>query len=312
MRVGILILILMTFTGTSVMALDMETTDEHVMFTQGKKPVMAYHYTNVPFKPYVEKFYTPKGVQILRDSPHDHVHHHALMYAIGVDGVSYWEESKRGGFQKHQGFENLTMKGDNVTWTGFKESIHLVKPKATAPALLEERALVVADSNALKGSLLTWQTTFTLPEGINKAELTGSHYYGLGMRFDQSMDNGGTFLNAADIEGKIVRGDEKNFQANWCAYQAEMNGKPVTVAVFDHPDNARPVTWFTMGDNSPAFAYLSATLNLQKEPMPLTAGQHMTVRYGVMLWDGRRPKEEIEEAYSWWLNHQPALDTIKK
>ena len=36
--------------------------------------------------------------------------------------------------------------------------------------------------------------------------------------------------------------------------------------MFDGPDNARPVRWFTM--NNP-FAYMSATLNLYKEPMTL-------------------------------------------
>ena len=40
--------------------------------------------------------------------------------------------------------------------------------------------------------------------------------------------------------------------------------KRTTVAVFDHPTNPRhPATMFTM----PNFAYISATLNLMKEPL---------------------------------------------
>ena len=45
-----------------------------------------------PMKLYVSQLFTPQGTQVLRDSPHDHVHHHALMYAIGIDGADFWSE----------------------------------------------------------------------------------------------------------------------------------------------------------------------------------------------------------------------------
>ena len=82
----------------------------------------------------------------------------------------------------------------------------------------------------------------------------------------------------------MVRGSERLVAAKWCAYTAKADGKPVTVAVFDHPRNPRhPNKMFTMG---PPFAYLSATLNLWKEPMVLKAGDTLHLSYGVALWDG--------------------------
>ena len=33
------------------------------------------------------------GENLLRDAPHDHLHHHALMYGIRVNGVNFWEET---------------------------------------------------------------------------------------------------------------------------------------------------------------------------------------------------------------------------
>ena len=43
-------------------------------------------------KPYADQLFSPAGVQVLRDSPLDHKHHHGLMYALAVDGVNFWEE----------------------------------------------------------------------------------------------------------------------------------------------------------------------------------------------------------------------------
>jgi len=88
-------------------------------------------------------------------------------------------------------------------------------------------------------------------------------------------------------------------RADWCAYTAPVDNKPVTVAMFDHPENARhPASWFTM---KTPFAYLSATLNLAKEPMTLTAGKPLRLRYGVALWDGKIEAGQIGRAYQTWV-----------
>ncbi|HUU93592.1 MAG TPA: DUF6807 family protein, partial [Phycisphaerae bacterium] len=65
------------------------------------------------------------------------------------------------------------------------------------------------------------------------------------------------------------------------------------------PENPRhPATWFTM---TAPFAYLSATLNLHREPMTLQAGQTLGLTYGVALWDGKTSADEIEKTYRRWL-----------
>ena len=37
---------------------------------------------------------TLSGHPITLSSPHDHVHHRGVMFAMKVDGVNYWEEGK--------------------------------------------------------------------------------------------------------------------------------------------------------------------------------------------------------------------------
>ena len=81
----------------------------------------------------------------------------------------------------------------------------------------------------------------------------------------------------------------------WCAYSAAADGKPVTVAMFDDPKNPRhPATWFTM--DAP-FAYLAATLNLSKEPLPIESAEPLTLRYAVAVWDGDVGPEKIGKLY---------------
>ncbi|MBW7939136.1 MAG: hypothetical protein H3C63_10135, partial [Candidatus Omnitrophica bacterium] len=48
-----------------------------------------------------------------------------------------------------------------------------------------------------------------------------------------------------------------------------------------HKDNPRfPATWFTM---TQPFAYLSATLNLSREPLAVKKGEDLDLRYLIVL-----------------------------
>jgi hypothetical protein len=151
-----------------------------------------------------------------------------------------------------------------------------------------------------------WQSRLLVPNNIAQVQLTGSHYFGLGMRFVRSMDKDGTFLISDKAEGETVRGDEKLYPGRWCAYTAGVDGKPVTVAMFSPPNNPRPTTWFTMKD---PFAYLSATLKLHQEPMTLHGGEQLRLDYAIVAWDGKIERAQIEKVYQLWLDLYPAAAT---
>jgi hypothetical protein len=179
--------------------------DTVVAVKAGERTVFEYRYQDVPFKPCVQTFYTPSGVQVLRDAPHDHLHHHALMYAIGVDGVDFWQEARAPGKQVHRAFGDFGDTNPKANQAGLTEELDWVKPDG-AVALKEQRTIAALLEDGLGASLLTWESAFELPDDKETAELTGSHYFGLGMRFIESMDKVGTFFNAADGEGEVVRG----------------------------------------------------------------------------------------------------------
>jgi hypothetical protein len=249
---------------------------------------------------------TPSGVQILRDSPADHKHHHGLMFAVGVDGVDFWAEGAGAGTQKPPAIEGAeTGVQIGAAQGAIVQQLEWINPRGPKTLLSERRTINVALlEKPVPVTLVTWNTRLRPGPGVGSVTLDGHHYYGLGMRFVTSMDTGGRFFNAAGQAGEVVRGTERLVAAKWAAYTAKADGKPVTVAIFDHPKNPRhPNKIFTMG---PSFAYLSATLNLWKEPMPLRAGQELDLRYGVALWDGETSPEVVESLYTQWATARPA------
>jgi hypothetical protein len=265
----------------------------------GDRVLLRYRYEGVPYKPYVQELFTPGGVNILRDAPADHLHHHALMFAVAVEGVNFWEEQQQPGRQRHLSFAHYVKAGDgnNPEAAGFDEQLEWVNPRTDEVLATELRRILVCRMKEQNATVLKWVGKLSPAAGKDSVTLTGSPYFGLGMRFLESMDTGGQFHSSTGQTGVENTNDKR---AKWCAYVAKADGKAVTVAMFDYPDNVRhPATWFTM---EKPFAYLSATLALHKESLKIAATEPLVLRYGVALWDGQVSPEQIEKAYSRWVD----------
>lgn len=280
----------------------------------GGRTVGRYRYAEVPFKPYLQELRTPSGVNILRDAPFDHLHHHSLMFAVAVDGVNFWEEKDGLGKQEHLAIRDVFAgQVGGSACASFKEELAW---RAGGKGLLHEtRAIRVLADPAGKASLVSWTAEFrelradgrTAGAGCPAVTFGGERYYGLGMRFLTSMDKTGQFFNADDAKGVEGTNDKRS---RWCAYTAQADGKAVTAAMFDHPTNARhPANWFTMLE---PFSYLCATLGLQHEKLALgraasrPADRQVNVSpfrlsYGVAVWDGEQQRDEIDRVFKLWV-----------
>ncbi len=262
--------------------------------------VLRYAYGHVTFKPYVQELFAPDGRNVARDNVADHIHHHGLMFALAADDIDFWSETEKCGHQRHRGFDDVGVtKRDGVPWAHFTERIDWTGPNSDDALLHETRTIAVPYVEGLPATVVTWESTLEVPQGKEAVTLSGSHYFGLGMRFPKTMDAIGKFFNAEQRDGEIVRGEERNTPATWCAYTAAPEGKPATVAMFGHPDNVRhPTVWFTM---PVPFAYMSATLNLCEEPLKLEAGKPLALKYAVVVWDKEVAPEAIGQVYQRWL-----------
>lgn len=273
--------------------------DAYLVVFSGASPVLQYRYDGSPYKPFVKELFTPGGIQVLRDAPADHLHHHGIMFAVAADKVGFWEETPQSGRQAPRDLEpaKLTVR-DDVSRIGFTQRLDWMAPGATGPVLEERRTIEILAADGLTPTLMSWTTQLAPAPGHDAVELTGAHYYGLGIRLLQSLDRVGRFIYASGEAGEIVRGEERLTPSAWCAYTVPADDARVTIALFSHPSDARhPPRMFTMPQ---PFAYAAATLNLWKEPLVIEAGRPLTLVYGVALWDGAADRDEIERVYQKW------------
>ncbi len=192
----------------------------HLTIASGD-PILRYHYTDVPFKPYVQELYSPRGFNLLLDAPSDHLHHHGLMFAVAANDVDFWAETETCGKQMHRGFTGVSVdEVSGVARATFSEAVDWVRPDDNATLLNEARTIATYRAPDLPATLVTWISALTPAPGLPSVTLTGSHYFGLGFRFPPSMDAIGTFRNSAGDLGHIVRGEERNGRANWSCYTA--------------------------------------------------------------------------------------------
>jgi hypothetical protein len=277
-----------------------------VTISLGELPVLEYSYADVPRKPYVKKLYAPSGINVLRDAPPDHLHHHGLMFAIGVNGVDFWSEDDEHartatgtcGSQMHRGFRAVGTNAGSGRAT-FTQLLDWIDPAGQSLLLKERRTIEACREVDPPVTLITWRARLE-PGGNEQVTLGGPHYMGLGMRLVKSVQRSGEFFNPDGDQGKHVRNTERMVRSRWCAYTAAAERKPITVAVFDHPDNPRhPAQMLVIAR---PYAFLSATLSQARGAIQLKAGQWLKLRYGVAVSDRQLETPQVERLYRRWLS----------
>ena len=89
--------------------------------------------------------------------------------------------------------------------------------------------------------------------------------------------------------------------AEWASLSARLDDRPVSVTMFGDPTNARGDTvFYTMRE---AFAYLSGTQALNKEPIPHAVGDKFRLHYLVTVNPEQQTREQLAKRYEAWLKN---------
>ena len=286
-----------------------QTTEWNVNF-HGRK-VLGYAFAPGKFKPYVKSLATIKGDNLLRDAPFDHLHHHALMYGIRVNGLNFWEETPGCGVQKpvQTAPPEITLDAAGLPTAILRQTIHWLAPAdayipdTTKLALLiEQRTLTLTINEPRQEVALQWSSAFEVGPRTNEVTLTGANYHGLGLRFLQELDALAAHLNstgAPDLSG----GKQDVSQAKWGAVSFARPANPLTVVLFGHPANVRGDAWFfTMRQ---AFPYLAATQHLDQEPLVYRTGDKFAVNYLVAVYPELKSAEDLNQRGQQWAQSKP-------
>ncbi|MBU0616100.1 MAG: PmoA family protein, partial [Planctomycetes bacterium] len=136
--------------------LQVQVDSTEITLKQGERAVLHYRYTDVPFKPYVRALYSPNGLNVLLDAPPDHLHHHGLMFAVGVDDVHFWAEDPQAGHQMHTN-TGVEVRDDLAAFSG------LLPWHIDSKVLVREyrRITVLHAPPGRATNLITWWTSLT-------------------------------------------------------------------------------------------------------------------------------------------------------
>jgi hypothetical protein len=300
-----------TIAGAAALRVEPSTGPNEWSIFHGSQKLLVYAFSPTKFKPYVKELYTLKGQNLLRDAPHDHLHHHALMYAIKVNGLNFWEEISGSGVEKvvQSPPPELGTSPTGLPQARITQVIHWVAPQdaflpdsASLALLVERRTLTLTVNEAEQEVALQWKGEFEVGAKTNQVTLTGSTYFGLGVRFPQELDPLAAHLNQG---GKPDLNDNKQdvSQHAWGSVSFAVPGKPATLAIFGHPGNpAGQARYFTM--RTP-FAYLSATQGLDQQPLVYRPGERWTVNYLVALYPEVKTKASLDQRAQQWQASKP-------
>ena len=297
--------VLMADAASSAMTLAVDESRGELKAQFKGRPVLVYAFPTNQLKPYVRELYSLNGVNVLRDAPADHLHHHGLMYAIRVNGVNFWEEADQPGVEKSIRLLHRATGRDthDRPQASFTHVIHWVTSRNrcladTEPAalLIERRTITVTLDEAAGEVALRWQGAFEVGRGAEKVQLHGSAYNGLGLRLPEAFDHAARHINSANTPYTPEQKWDVT-AARWSAVSHAVEGRDVMVALFSQPTNKGEARFFTMLN---PFAYLSVTQNLEKQPLEYTLGDTFAVDYLLTVYPDKKSSPFLNQRQQRW------------
>jgi len=188
-----------------------EITPSHADFVGPNGLAGRYHYRG-PFKPFVHPVHTPKGHGVTVASPHDHVHHRGMMYALRTFEVNFWEERSTKddegvGVQQHLGFDDAVTPAEEA---GFTQRLRWVDSRDDAGVFDEARRITCRVAEGGRGYEWRWEADLTSrrPQRLIKSQWSSQlgngkvvNYHGLGIRMRREF-GGRTGGYALDLDGQ--------------------------------------------------------------------------------------------------------------
>jgi hypothetical protein len=250
----------------------------------------SYRFVGGP-KPFCQPVYSIGGEPMTRGYPFyhvagestDHPHHRSLWFTHGdVNGVDFWSESPQAGRIVHRSMESGGS-GRALGWLRARHDWLAPDGKKVCAGVLELRLY-----NVHRGRLLDFEYTVFATEGPVKFGDTKEGTMGLRLADSMTVKGGqGHILNS---EGQRDN-DTWGKRAAWCDYSGPVQGQPVGITIFDHPDNLRHPTYWHVRDYGLFAANPFGVHDFTGQPgepgaYVLAQGEKLAFRYRMYVHDG--------------------------
>ncbi len=270
----------------------LEKADGTVEITIGGAPFATYHFKGYE-KPFLAPLRTAGGVAVTRsldkEAITDHPHHKGLWVGVDeVNGNRHWMEAQP---VRNETVEIVKAEGDPAVFKAVQRWIG----KDGKPVLTETDTVSVSADR-----LVAYDLALT-PAGDEPVEFgdTKEGFFAVRLR-DELRGKGGT--------GKIVNangaaGEKETWgrTAAWVDYSGTVDGKPVGVAIFDHPANVRPSRYHVRDYGLFAISPFGekAYTNGENDPneIVLKPRESLRLRFAAFVHDGDREAADVAGRY---------------
>jgi hypothetical protein len=313
--------------------LTVKESDRRVDVTVDGKPFTSYVWPTTLKKPTLYPVRTGDGVVVTRAFPPgpgeraDHPHHVGLWLNYGdVNGFDFWNNSDAIKPEQASKMGSIVQKEITRKESGRGKAELGVKTdwvNGLGQTILEENTTYTFE--ARPGVRSIDRVTLLRPTG-GKVTFTDNKEGMLGMRVIRALEDpnekSGEFTDAAGRVTKMQNMDTTGVtgvytssegkkggavwgtRGKWTMLSGTVEGKPVTIAILDHPGNPGfPTYWHARGYGLFAANPLGqAVFSEGKEKLnfAIGAGESQLFRYRILLLDSAPTSEEMERHYAEW------------
>jgi Methane oxygenase PmoA len=297
-----------------------------IEFRIGKEIATRYHIGESVAKPYFWPLTAANGITVTRAWPmepltpggsDDHVHQKSAWFCHGdvipegielkqkvkgVEGVDFWSEAKGHGVivcvhvdepKNDKDHATIVTKNEWRTADGVKV---MDETRTISLHTIGEARLFILDIDLLASvAPITFGDT---KEGS------------MGVRVNDEIRETPSKKGEKAGHGHLTNADGKSgekavwgYRSKWCDYSGTIDGKVAGIAIFDDPANKYPAAWHSRGYGLSAAnpfgrdkSSFPATKG-QTELVKLPKGEHLKLRYGILIHNGDVKDGKVAEAF---------------
>ena len=298
-------------------SIKLERTHDKIDITIDGAPFTTYYFPTDVAKPYLMPLRTPSGIIVTRGFPvlNDvsagnpkassfEPHQRPLYFGHGnIDGLDFWQEpifDKYYTDHGHQAYGHMVLQKieeSSVEDDGAHVRARFLLNDENNRTIGEETQAYIFGSTAA-GRIIDCE--FVLHATAGPLTLGDTKEGTFGIRLAPELSDAGAHMtNSEGAQGeKAIWGKP----ADWVNYSGTIAGKPVGIAVFDHPKSFRhPTTWHARAYGLFAanpFGWREFTKDPQKDgSWTIPEGESLTFRYRVFIYDGDFSASKVAAAY---------------
>lgn len=284
----------------------MERKEGQIQVLIDGAPFTTLYFGPETMKPYLHPLRTADGTVITRRGPmeqvegetKDHPHHQGLWFTHDdVNGINFWASTQTG--PKHGKVElERIVRAKGGSKSGVIEAeFRWVGPQG--PVLLERRKMTFIDDP--NNRIIDFDITLKPASGPVKFGDTkeGTFAIRLSDKLTEK-SKGGLMTNA---EGKSGMKQVWGKRSPWVDYSGTLDGKPVGVAIFDHPSNPKHPTYWHSRDYGLFAANVFGEHDFYNDKtrdgsITLEPGKELRFRYRVVIHPGLTGDANLAAMYA--------------